>query len=76
MNLMLAATRSTAMLINRQGGHTLHGTATPPMPDFEGIPICYTKNIKIGEKRYVRKSVDGEVEDDLDGAEDGSETEG
>ncbi len=76
VNLLLAASRSTVMLSNRQGGHTLHGMATPPVPDFEGIPICYTKNIKIGEKRYVRKSVDGEAEDDIDGAEDGDGTEG
>ncbi len=46
------------------------------MPDFEGIPICYTKNIKIGEKRYVRKGNVNEAEDGIDGAEDGDETEG
>ena len=56
VNLLLAASRSTVVLANQKGGTTLHGSATPPGDSFDGIPIVYTKNIKIGEPRYVKQN--------------------
>lgn len=54
VNLMLAASRSTVTLATQRGGTTLHGSSTQPSDNFEGIPIAYTKQIKIGEPHYIR----------------------
>ena len=55
VNLLLAASRSTVTLANSKGGTTLHGSATPPGDNFDGIPIIYTKNIRIGEPHFVKE---------------------
>lgn len=54
VNLLLAASRSTATLINGKSGTVLQGSATAPSDNFEGIPIVYTKQIQIGEPHYIQ----------------------